>query len=43
MSSVSFSDASAREVPPQVLHDIANYANTWIHLWPVFTGVEINP
>ena len=19
-----------------VLHDIANYANTWIHLWPVF-------
>ena len=26
-----------------VLHDIANYANTWIHLWPVFTCVEINP
>ena len=24
-----------------VLHDIANYANTWIHLWPVFTTLSL--
>ena len=24
-----------------VLHDIANYANIWIHLWPVFTTLSL--